>query len=62
MKIFNRAGVLIFKSNDVNIGWDGYYKNKLLPQGIYVYSVSGRFNSGEPFNQAGTVLLIVKNN
>jgi gliding motility-associated-like protein len=60
MKIFNRSGVMVFKTDDINIGWDGYYKNKLLPQGIYVYSVSGRFNNGEPFTQAGTVLLIVK--
>jgi hypothetical protein len=62
LRVFNRAGVMVFRSNDINIGWDGYYKNKMLPQGVYIYSVTGRYNNGEPFKQVGNVLLIVKDN
>jgi len=62
MLIYNRSGVLLFKTNDVNIGWDGYYKGKLLPLDVYVFIVSGTYNSGLPFSQTGNVLLIVKDN
>jgi hypothetical protein len=61
-KIFNRAGVMIFRTNDIKLGWDGYYKNKMLPQGVYVYYVTGRYNNGEPFKKVGNVMLIVKDN
>ncbi|MBN1990908.1 MAG: immunoglobulin domain-containing protein [Bacteroidales bacterium] len=58
MRIYNRAGVLIFETNDILIGWDGYYKNKLLPQDVYIYKVTGRYNSGDKFQKVGNVLLL----
>ena len=30
--IYNRWGEMIFISKDVNIGWDGYFKDKLAEQ------------------------------
>ena len=60
LKVFNRAGVMVFKSNDISIGWDGYYRGKLLPQGVYVYFITGKYNNGEPFREVGNVLLIAK--
>jgi gliding motility-associated-like protein len=62
LKVYNRSGVLVFKSNDIKIGWDGYYKNKLLPQDVYIYMVSGRYNSNEAFQEVHNVLLIKKDN
>lgn len=38
-KIFNRWGELIFVSNDMEIGWDGYYKGVLQNNDIYVYKI-----------------------
>lgn len=38
-KIFNRWGELIFISNDIEIGWDGYYKGILQNNDIYVYKI-----------------------
>lgn len=60
--IYNRVGVLLFKSSNVLIGWDGYYKARMLPQDVYVYMVRGKFNNGQPFQKTGNVLLIVKDN
>jgi hypothetical protein len=60
MEVFNRLGVKVFESSDINIGWDGYYKNKLLPEDVYIYRISGIYNSGEPFNKVGDVLLMRK--
>ncbi|KPK85341.1 MAG: hypothetical protein AMS27_07505, partial [Bacteroides sp. SM23_62_1] len=35
LRIYNRTGVQVFESNDVNIGWDGYYQDQLSAQGVY---------------------------
>jgi len=36
-KIFNRWGELVFETNDLHAKWDGYFKGKKLPSGVYVY-------------------------
>ncbi len=46
LKIFNRWGELIFESFDQNYGWDGTYRGKLLPPGVFVYYVDVKFISG----------------
>jgi gliding motility-associated-like protein len=58
MEIFNRWGVLLFQSNDLEIGWDGYYKGQLLMQDVYIYRVSGIYNDGKRFSITGDVLLM----
>ena len=58
MMIFNRQGVMIFKTENILIGWDGYYQNKIQPQDVYIYKVTGRYNSGEKFERTGNVLLL----
>ena len=40
MNIFNRFGELIFESNDIGTGWDGTYKGKASPMGVYVYKIT----------------------
>lgn len=39
MLIFNRWGQQIFESKDINQGWDGKYKNKIVPLGVYTYRI-----------------------
>lgn len=58
LEIYNRWGVLIFESNDVNIGWDGYYKEKLMKEDIYIYRLTGRLNNGRKINITGDFLLM----
>ncbi len=58
LRIFNRLGILIFESNDINIGWDGYYKGALCEPGVYIYKVRGNYISGEPFTKMGDVTLL----
>jgi gliding motility-associated-like protein len=43
MSIFNRYGELIFQSNDIDIGWDGYFNGKLCQQDTYVWQIDLRF-------------------
>lgn len=58
LKIFSKIGILIFESNDINIGWDGYFKGQLSEQGVYVWKVRGNFTNGEPFTKMGDVTLL----
>ncbi|HEX2920698.1 MAG TPA: immunoglobulin domain-containing protein [Bacteroidales bacterium] len=58
MEVYNRIGVRIFETNDINIGWDGYFKGDLVEQGAYVFRAWGKFNNGETFNYFGNIVVI----
>jgi hypothetical protein len=58
LKIFSKLGILIFESNDLNIGWDGYFKGQLSNHGVYVWKVRGNFRNGESFIKMGDVTLL----
>ncbi len=58
LEIYNRLGILLFETSDINIGWDGYFQGKLVEEGVYVYQVSGRYNNGEAFSEIGNIVLI----
>jgi len=40
-RIYDRFGVQVFNTFDISIGWDGSFKGKNAPVGVYVYSVEG---------------------
>jgi PKD repeat protein len=58
--IYSRWGERLFESNDVNIGWDGYYEGKLCQQGVYFWVVKGKFTNGMGFEETGDVTLLLK--
>lgn len=60
LEIFNRWGVLVFSTESIEIGWDGYFEGKLAPEGVYIYKVSGRYNNGQTFEKVGDFVLIRK--
>ena len=60
LKIFNRFGLLIFESDDVNIGWDGYINDRLAKHDVYIWKVRGHFSNGQTFVKFGNVTLIRK--
>jgi gliding motility-associated-like protein len=57
LQIYNRWGELLFETDDINIGWDGYYKGKLCKQDVYVYKAKGKFVNGKNFMRTGDVTL-----
>ncbi|MFH0841092.1 MAG: PKD domain-containing protein [Bacteroidota bacterium] len=57
LRIFNRRGMMVFESSDVNTGWDGYYKGQLVEPGVYIWKVRGNYINGEPFTLMGDVTL-----
>lgn len=58
LRIYSKVGVLIFESNDIHIGWDGYYKGVLCEPGVYIWKVRGNFRNGESFIRMGDVTLL----
>ncbi len=58
LRIYNKRGILLFESQEINKGWDGYYKNELMPIGVYIYEAKGTFESGEKFYYKGDITLI----
>jgi hypothetical protein len=58
LEIFDRWGEELFKSEDVKIGWDGYYKGKLCQQDVYVWRAYVKLNNGKVFKKTGDVTLL----
>ena len=62
MLIFNKWGELIFETNDILVGWDGTYKGKDCPQGVYVYLIKwlgqGDITRDKKGRKVGSVSLI----
>jgi hypothetical protein len=58
LKIYSRAGLLVFESTDLAMGWDGYYKGTLCSPGVYIWKVRGTYLNAQPIIMAGDVTLI----
>lgn len=57
-RIFNRWGEEVFFSNDINIGWDGYFNGKLQNMDNYSYFVEIETYQGVIKNKKGQILLL----
>jgi gliding motility-associated-like protein len=60
LQIYTRWGELIFTSDDVNIGWDGYFEGKVCKQDVYAFKAIGTFYNGKPFYVTGDVTLLLR--
>ena len=58
LQIYNRWGELLFESDDIDKGWDGYYRGELCPQDVYVWKVKAEFLDGNEVVKAGDVTLL----
>lgn len=58
LRIFSKRGILIFETNDINYGWDGYYKGQMCDPGVYVWKVRGYFINNGQFTKVGDVTLL----
>jgi len=58
MMVFSQWGEKVFETKDPNQGWDGTYKGKQQPVGVYVYVVQVTTADGKIFSKKGSVNLI----
>ena len=62
-KLFNRAGVLIFSTQEPKLNWDGTYKGRLVPSGVYYYECEvfeHRISGVEQFHLTGFIHVITE--
>ncbi|UAY52290.1 gliding motility-associated C-terminal domain-containing protein [Ferruginibacter albus] len=58
MSVYNQWGQLMFETADIKKGWDGTYKGKQQPAGVYNYIVTAVMYNGAAINTKGTINLI----
>jgi gliding motility-associated-like protein len=58
LSVFDRWGNLIFESDNQQQGWDGWYKGEPLGRATFGYTLNGKFNNGNAFEQSGNVTLM----
>ena len=56
--VYNRWGTLIFRSNSIEVGWDGYLPSRPAPEGTYSYTVRVKDKYGEEYYKSGVFNLI----
>lgn len=57
-QIFNRSGELVFETKDIDEGWDGRFKGKLLDPAVFVYHLEGNYINGQEFEYNGSLTLL----
>ena len=58
LQIYNRWGEMIFTSDELSKGWDGYYKGTLCKQDVYMWKIEIIFLNGAHLKKAGNVTLL----
>jgi gliding motility-associated-like protein len=56
--IYNRWGVKMFETSDINDGWDGKLKDQPQPMGVYIYTIEAVTPAGKKFVKQGNITLI----
>ena len=58
LSIFDRWGENIFRTEELNGGWNGTYKNVNCELGVYTYKLSAKDISGKTLEKVGHVTLL----
>ncbi len=56
--IFNRWGQLMCHFTDPSKGWDGKYRGKLVPSGVYYYVIRAKGTDGKEYKKSGDINII----
>jgi len=56
--VYDQWGELIYTTNEQQNGWDGTFKGKKEPAGVYVYYLEAVMNDGEKLTKKGTITLL----
>lgn len=58
LRIYNRAGRLLYSTSQMGAGWDGRYQGQDQPMGVYVWQCQGITDDGKLITRQGTVTLV----
>jgi len=57
-RIFDRWGVKVFETNNIDQGWDGTFNGAAQPFGVYVYEMQAVTNTGQLYTRQGNITLL----
>jgi gliding motility-associated-like protein len=58
MRISNRAGNIIFETEDYKQGWDGTFDGETVPSGQYYYEINATDFKGETTKKNGRIMVV----
>ena len=58
LSIYDRWGELLYRTLNIDEGWDGTYQGSPVPEGVYVFVITGVGFEGDLLTRSGTVTLI----
>ena len=58
LRIFDRWGELLFKTNDPKAGWNGTFKNELVQAGVYIFEVQFMYADRNRYTTKGSVTVV----
>jgi gliding motility-associated-like protein len=58
LKIFNRWGELLFESNSLQNSWDGTFKNKKCPMGVYYFQLKAKGIDNQKVKRTGNLTIL----
>ena len=58
LEVYNRWGQMVFKTNEINQGWDGTFQGKKADPGVFVYHLTVICLDRQEFYTQGNVTLI----
>lgn len=56
--VYDRWGEQVWATNNIELGWDGNYRGKEMPAGVYVWFLWARLNDGLTQELSGNVTLV----
>ncbi|MDA9898021.1 gliding motility-associated C-terminal domain-containing protein [Flavobacteriales bacterium] len=56
--IYNRWGEHIFHTNDLSIGWNGFFRGQLCQQDVYIYKIHVVYNNNSEDQIVGRFTLV----
>ncbi len=57
-RVYDRWGNQIVSTDEPNFTWDGTYKGKALPSGVYVYQLETEFKNGDFKSTSGNITIV----
>ena len=58
LQIYSRLGELVYQTENIYRGWDGYHMQQPATGGVYIWIASGRWDDGATFHEKGDLTLI----
>ena len=58
LTIYDRWGEMVFETNDMGIGWDGYFRGELLKPDVYGYYLTCKCEDGQEYFEKGNITLL----